>query len=563
MQSSNNDNSHHKGTNHLFREDPDIDEGFVMLLGGKLSIDALREAVLRHDDGCSKGEEDGSTHNCNSLLLSARNNDVHSSAATPTRKFSYLNPSAYRTVDNTTVASTFHRAFSSCNYTTPPVQIVEFVRNKKGLALIATQPIPRGSIVFTERAMECVQLPRSSNHSFQNYYVKACQQCFRSLELIDCCFQNVSNDTNTRPVTMLPFAHLWPVPDYPWYLVDGRQKEKNAVYAKNKESQSGIKGNAMEGCYIQCCECSSTFCSMKCYQEHLNDVGSCCSCQEVIQSLYYQHDGSEVVPQMPLLLATKMFCSAIQRHRRRQRMQQKGNHDADYHSNDEILHQMCGDATDINLLEIGDEEILVPCSNGQNTVRSHYSLKRNYDRISNLLQLTEMEQQMYNVTYLERLVSIAARNGFDIKTESPFEAYYRAILRQSIVAGGRNTEEHRNVVSQILSCLAGEDFHIDRRTIDANLSEVCCVSALALFPLLSKINHSCQPNVEVQHGLFKECIVDLVAKRNIDKGEELTVSYINLGLDGTEKRTTAYRRKILHARYLFWCDCPLCSSSSS
>jgi hypothetical protein len=224
---------------------------------------------------------------------------------------------------------------------------------------------------------------------------------------------------------------------------------------------------------------------------------------------------------------------------------------------------MCGDATDVNLLEIGDEEIFAPCTNGQNTVRSRYSLKRNYDRISTLLQLTEMEQQMYNLTYLERLVSIAARNGFDIKTESPFEAYYRAILRQSMVVGGRNTEEHRDVVSRILTCLAGEDFHIDRRTIDADLSDVCCVSALALFPLLSKINHSCQPNVEVQHGLFKECIVDLVAKRNIDKGEELTVSYINLGLDGTEKRNTAYRRRILHARYLFWCDCPLCSSSSS
>ncbi len=221
----------------------------------------------------------------------------------------------------------------------------------------------------------------------------------------------------------------------------------------------------------------------------------------------------------------------------------KGNHDADYHSNDEILHQMCGDATDINLLEIGDEEILVPCSNGQNTVRSHYSLKRNYDRISNLLQLTEMEQQMYNVTYLERLVSIAARNGFDIKTESPFEAYYRAILRQSIVAGGRNTEEHRNVVSQILSCLAGEDFHIDRRTIDANLSEVCCVSALALFPLLSKINHSCQPNVEVQHGLFKECIVDLVAFSVYDTKPVHFLSMACTGLKWIEKRKKVFDRE--------------------
>lgn len=447
----------------------------------------------------------------------------------------------------------------------PPVQIVEYVYDKKkGLALIATQPIPRGSIVFTERAMECVQLPRTSKHNIQNHYVKACQQCFRSMELIDCFYYNTASiSTNTTPVTMLPLAHLWPVPDYPWYRLDGKKHEendKNKEFSKNQVSQLGIQGNAAEGCYIQCCDCFSSFCSMKCYEEYLNTVGSCCSCQRVIKSLYNRHNGSEVVPQMPLLLGTKMFCSAIHRHRRRRQLeQQNGNQNIDYYNTiDDILNQMCGNATDVAMLEIGDDE-----DSGQNTARPHYSLKRNYDQISTLLQLTEEEQQTYNLSYFERLVSIAARNGFEIKTESPFEAYYRAILRQSIVAGGRNTEEHRNVVSRILTCLAGEGSNIDRRTIDADLSEVCCVSALAIFPLLSKINHSCLPNVEVQHGLFKECIVDLVAKRNIEKGEELTVSYINLGLDGTEIRTTAYRRKLLHSRYLFWCDCLLCSSASS
>jgi hypothetical protein len=90
--------------------------------------------------------------NCNDLFVSARNNDFHGPTATPT--ISYVNPWS----DCTAVASTSHRAFSLCN-TMPPVQLVEFFHNKRSLALIATQPIPRGSIVFTERAMECVQLP--------------------------------------------------------------------------------------------------------------------------------------------------------------------------------------------------------------------------------------------------------------------------------------------------------------------------------------------------------------------------------------------------------------------
>lgn len=646
----------------------DIDEGFfLMLFDGKLSMNALREAIL--PNGCWNEEVE---EECSSSTSNMEGEKNHTGAHSNVKKDSgcssgtIIDPSFYRTVDsNTVVVSTFHRAFSLWNYchnnhtittdmtttttkttdtTTivgpmkPPVQIVEFVTNNnsdRGCALIATQPIPKGSIVFTERAMECVQLlpERKKQQHTPNYTVKACQQCLRSLELVDCLnpiirssnpkqnqptIQNTVEDvpktneeTNTDPITIIPYAHLWPVPDYPWKFVnvehhkgDTPSKATTITFNEETESYSSNNNNTNDCCYIQCYQCSSLFCSMHCYQQYLNDVGSCCLCHKALQSLYNNYPSTVIVsndgisddckectihntssssaasessssvesmPQLPLLLATKLFCSAIQRHRRKQQQQiqeQQQQHVIqanDDFDDDVILSQMCGNSKDLDWLEIGDEIVATPGSSCTNSipVRRSYSLKRNYDTISTLLQLTEDEKQIYNVTYLERLVAIAARNGFEIKTESPFTAYYQAILRQSIVVGGRGTEEHKNIVSQLLKALAADndDAKFDRRTIDADLSNLCCVSALSLFPLLSKINHSCLPNVEVQHGKFKECIVDLVAKRNIQEGEELTVSYINLGLDGTELRTTAYRRKILSARYLFWCHCPLCTSS--
>jgi len=82
------------------------------------------------------------------------------------------------------------------------------------------------------------------------------------------------------------------------------------------------------------------------------------------------------------------------------------------------------------------------------------------------------------------------------------------------------------------------------------------VTEAGLFPLLSRFNHSCRPNLHHawQRGSgFRE----VRAIRNIDKGAELCISYIDLCLSRAE------RQNQLLTRYGFFCQCEACAGVSS
>ena len=87
----------------------------------------------------------------------------------------------------------------------------------------------------------------------------------------------------------------------------------------------------------------------------------------------------------------------------------------------------------------------------------------------------------------------------------------------------------------------------------------CAIQIAALFSLTARINHSCDPCAELRGGEFIDCHVDLIAKRDICKGEEIRISYINLGKTAGRAATDRNkRRRELKARYLFDCDCNKC-----
>lgn len=87
---------------------------------------------------------------------------------------------------------------------------------------------------------------------------------------------------------------------------------------------------------------------------------------------------------------------------------------------------------------------------------------------------------------------------------------------------------------------------------------------VALFSLTARINHSCDPRAEVRSEEFVDCRIDLVAKREILAGEEITISYINVGRTaGGSARDRTRRMRELRAKYLFECDCALCTESFS
>ncbi|KAK4226020.1 hypothetical protein QBC38DRAFT_367425 [Podospora fimiseda] len=76
--------------------------------------------------------------------------------------------------------------------------------------------------------------------------------------------------------------------------------------------------------------------------------------------------------------------------------------------------------------------------------------------------------------------------------------------------------------------------------------------AKGLFPEIARMNHACDPNAYAQ---FRSRTLSLsaVATRDIMPGEEITISYIPIGM------STAYRHKHL-SNWHFNCTCALCSA---
>ncbi|KAF2644524.1 SET domain-containing protein [Massarina eburnea CBS 473.64] len=82
-------------------------------------------------------------------------------------------------------------------------------------------------------------------------------------------------------------------------------------------------------------------------------------------------------------------------------------------------------------------------------------------------------------------------------------------------------------------------------------SEIAGTKCRALYPLISRINHECNPNAFV---LFSRAGISMAVKayRDIEEGEELSISYITLG------QPFQHRHRAL-SRWGFACHCSLCS----
>ncbi|KAK3370927.1 hypothetical protein B0T24DRAFT_594799 [Lasiosphaeria ovina] len=85
--------------------------------------------------------------------------------------------------------------------------------------------------------------------------------------------------------------------------------------------------------------------------------------------------------------------------------------------------------------------------------------------------------------------------------------------------------------------------------------EVGGVAVMALFPRIARINHACNPSALTN---FNESTLanTVTAFRDIDVGEEITISYSDFGLTSTE------RRRILLQKWGFQCSCALCSADA-
>jgi hypothetical protein len=441
--------------------------------------------------------------------------------------------SSSSTSPDTIFRSCFERAFSLSSdgvVLKPPVSIVDMSAVNRGYALIASRDIRRGEVIYTEKAAEASQMPRQclvcsegdKQKMGYSYQVKGCQNCFQSLEpasSILCC------DT-----AKLPMEEYWPV------LLD--ENEPGPFLRR-----------------VRCQNCSALFCSKQCHESHQKKMGSCCRCIDAMQAVVHAYcchsnssidndeDGADneatISVEPSLMLASRMFCAEIQRYR--------GSPGDGIEKSPFI--GICGESSDINPLEIG------ALRRKEDQHEPWYSLEVIYDALCNAFELTETERKAFPLTFYEKYVAMAARNGFNVTTRSPFREYYSAMTRAT---GGRNSERHKTTVRQLALALGAEDGEL-RRDMDREIDEKCAIQIAALFSLTARINHSCDPCAELRGGEFIDCHVDLMAKRDISKGEEISISYINLGRTAGRAATDRNkRRRELKARYLFDCDCIKC-----
>jgi SET and MYND domain-containing protein 5 len=81
----------------------------------------------------------------------------------------------------------------------------------------------------------------------------------------------------------------------------------------------------------------------------------------------------------------------------------------------------------------------------------------------------------------------------------------------------------------------------------------------ALYELQSCANHSCIPNAEIVFPNNNN-VVSLKALRDIQQGEEITISYLD---ECSLTRSRHSRQKILKENYLFLCDCEKCLNEAN
>ncbi|KAI1759589.1 SET domain-containing protein [Hypoxylon sp. FL1150] len=76
-----------------------------------------------------------------------------------------------------------------------------------------------------------------------------------------------------------------------------------------------------------------------------------------------------------------------------------------------------------------------------------------------------------------------------------------------------------------------------------------------LYPIGSRINHNCSPNVFWRYSV-KTLAVEVIAMRDIEVGEEITQSYVPLGLSYKDRKEGL-------DNWSFTCTCSLCAASKS
>jgi len=490
--------------------DSEAEEGLRLLLGGLSGLDISAAAW-------DNQSEESSLASLEKILEDRTTLDIEA----PTHRDPSVRPKIYDTsrISNTCGDLLFARAHkmdANGRLELPSVGVVDLSNEGRGNALVATKKIRKGQVIYSEQAALATQLVGSR--------VRACQFCFRSLEPISSCGITTHSDG------VLPLKHLWPVMDM--------QFEDGSKHEQTRRDKYGR---------IQCRTCNSYFCSQSCYDAFSRQLGSCCKVAmaknrlpTLLKSTLTEDEEETAIDVQPsIVLATRMFASVLHAVRTSNKICSE-------------FDVLCGESSDVATLELG---LAVSADPESNNCTTRYTLEPVYNYLVQLWSLSTDEESLLSLELFSSMAAKAARNGFGIRTQSPFRPYYTALLRAT---GGRGSERHDQVKRQV-ACALGAKSGVLERGMDRNVDEKVAPEIAGLFLLTARINHACNTaaKAEVHSQEFVDARIDVVAVQDIEAGEEITISYIEKSARNNRER----RQRELRAKYMFQCNCACCQDN--
>ena len=195
-----------------------------------------------------------------------------------------------------------------------------------------------------------------------------------------------------------------------------------------------------------------------------------------------------------------------------------------------------------------------------------------YVYIKQFVSGTEM---LFDLEFYGRLIGMFESNNFTIELPNPIvsacktmkessksETYNEYIMSFKPLLLSLQSKMMEEDICEDEGCLSDHEHHEDIEAgsdheesdnlEDDTFIENCLpqLEGTGLFPLMSYLNHSCEPNAEIRY-VDGNSEASVVALRQIKEGEEVLVSYIDEHADYDE-------RCELLASYQFICECSKC-----
>jgi hypothetical protein len=125
------------------------------------------------------------------------------------------------------------------------------------------------------------------------------------------------------------------------------------------------------------------------------------------------------------------------------------------------------------------------------------------------------------------------------------EALAKSCERGSATRDDADEEEDDDEVVLFAVPCRGRELSITSAMLPASVG-------VGLFPTVAVLNHSCEPSCTVVYAHAPDSHASVITAEEIEPGEELTISYVDVRLGVNE------RRAALSGRYGFVCDCRRC-----